>query len=71
VYGTLCACCDDNSRAVFHPLCVMSSIRVLYFSSFSRIFSGGNLSLQYVNSTNWIVTVGVGVCGGGDDHVGG
>jgi hypothetical protein len=52
------------SRAVFHPLCAISSIRVLYFSYFSRILSGGNQSLQYVNSTNWIVTVGVGACRG-------
>jgi hypothetical protein len=37
----------------------------LYFSYFSNIFSRGNLTLQYVNSTNWIVTVGVGACGGG------
>jgi hypothetical protein len=54
------------SGAVFHLLCAMSSIRVLYFSSFSRIFSGGNRSLQYVNSTNCIFIDGVGDCGGGD-----
>jgi hypothetical protein len=42
------------SGAVFHPLCAISSIRVLYFSSFFRILSGRNRSLQYVNSTNWI-----------------
>jgi hypothetical protein len=30
--------------AVFHPLCAISSIRFLYFSSFSRILFGGNWS---------------------------
>jgi hypothetical protein len=53
------------SGVVFHPLCAMSFIRIFYFSYFSNIFSRGNLTLQYVNSTNWIVTVGVGACGGG------
>jgi hypothetical protein len=42
----------------------MSSIRGADFLFHSTIFFGGNLSLQYVNLTNWMVILHVG-CGGG------
>jgi hypothetical protein len=51
--------------AVDHPRCWISIIRGAYFLSFSIIFSSGNLSLQYVNSTNCMVMLGVGCEGGG------
>jgi hypothetical protein len=53
------------SGAICQPRFRMSFIRFAYFVSFSIIFSGGNLSLQYVNSMNWIVTVELGCVGGG------
>jgi hypothetical protein len=51
--------------AVFHTCRLMSSISGLYFISLSIILSRENLSLQYVNLTNWMVTSCVGSCGGG------
>jgi hypothetical protein len=42
----------------------MSSIRPLYFTIFSFILSSEYLSLQYVNSINCTVSVGLGWIGG-------
>jgi hypothetical protein len=49
-----------KSGSTFHPLALMSSIRPLYFIVFSSILSGEYLSLQYVNSMNCTVNVGLG-----------
>jgi hypothetical protein len=46
--------------AIIHSLFLMFSIRDAYLVSFSMIFSGTNLLLQYVNSINWMVIYGVG-----------
>jgi hypothetical protein len=51
--------------AVFHPCRSISSISGLYFVSLSIIFSEENLPLQYVNSTNCMVTSYIGCCGEG------
>jgi hypothetical protein len=42
----------------------MSSMSPCYFFVFSWILSGEYLSLQYVNSINCIVSVGLGPVGG-------
>jgi hypothetical protein len=42
----------------------MSSIRPSYFTVFSSIFSSEYLSLQYVNSINCTISVGLGWFGG-------
>ena len=41
------------------PHFLISSIGFGYFVYFSSIFFGGNLLLQYVNSMNWIMNVGL------------
>jgi hypothetical protein len=46
--------------ATVQPSLRMPFSRGAYLVSFSTIFSGGNQSLQYVNSTYWIVIYGVG-----------
>jgi hypothetical protein len=51
-------------ESTFHPLALMSSIRPSYFIIFSSILSGKYLSLQYVNSMNCAVSVGLGWFGG-------
>jgi hypothetical protein len=53
-----------RSGSTFHPLALMSSIRPSYFILFSSILSSEYLSLQYVNSMNCTVNVGVGWFGG-------
>jgi hypothetical protein len=53
-----------KSGSTFHPLALISSIRPSYFAIFSSILSGEYLSLQYVNSMNCIVNVGLGWFGG-------
>jgi hypothetical protein len=49
-----------RSGSTFHPLALMSSIRPSYFIVFSSILSGEYLSLQYVNSMNYTLNVGLG-----------
>jgi hypothetical protein len=51
---------STRSGSTFHPLALMSSIRPSYFTVFSFILSGEYLSLQYVNSMNCTVNVGLG-----------
>jgi hypothetical protein len=51
---------STRSGSTFHPLALMSSIRPSYFAIFSFILSGEYLSLQYVNSMNCTVNVGLG-----------
>jgi hypothetical protein len=53
-----------KSGSTFHSLVLMSSIRPSYFTIFSSILSGEYLSLQYVNSMNCTVSVGLGWFGG-------
>jgi hypothetical protein len=55
---------STKSRSTFHPLALISSIKPSYFNVFSFILSGEYLSLQYVNSMNCIVSVGLGWFGG-------
>jgi hypothetical protein len=55
---------STRSGSTFHPLALMSSIRPLYFTIFSFILLGEYLSLQYVNSINCTVSVGLGWFGG-------
>jgi hypothetical protein len=55
---------STRSGSTFHPLALMSSIRPSYFAVFSFILSGEYLSLQYVNSMNCTVSVGLGWFGG-------
>ena len=45
------------SGSVFHPRAAMFSISGLYFLSLASSVSGENLSLQYVNSMNCMVSV--------------
>ena len=45
------------SGSTSHPLLVMLSISGWYFSIFLTIVLGENLSLQYVNSMNCILTL--------------
>jgi hypothetical protein len=52
------------SGSTFHPLALMSSMRPSYFIIFSFILSGEYLSLQYVNSMNCTVSIGLGWFGG-------
>jgi hypothetical protein len=53
-----------KSGSTFHPLALMSSISLSYFIVFASIWSGEYLSLQYVNSMNCTVNVGLGWFGG-------
>jgi hypothetical protein len=55
-----------NTRrgSTFHSLVLISSIRPLYFTNFSFILSGEYLLLQYVNSMNCTINVGLGWFGG-------
>jgi hypothetical protein len=53
-----------RSGSTFHPLVLMSSIRPSYLTIFSFILSVEYLSLQYVNSMNCTVNVGLGWFGG-------
>jgi hypothetical protein len=53
-----------NSGSTFHPLALMSSIRPSYLTIFPSILSGEYLSLQYVNSMNCTIIVGLGWFGG-------
>jgi hypothetical protein len=55
---------STRSWSTFHPLALLSSIRPLYFTVFSFILSGEYLSLQYVNSMNYTINVGLGWFGG-------
>jgi hypothetical protein len=55
-----------KSGSTFHPLALMSSIRPSYFIVFYSILFGEYLSLQYVNSINYIVNVGLGWYGGSE-----
>jgi hypothetical protein len=55
---------STRSGSTFHPLALMSSIRSSYFAIFSFILSSEYLSLQYVNSMNCTVNVGLGWFGG-------
>ena len=50
--------------STFHSLALMSSIRPSYFIGFLFIFSGEYLLLQYVNSMNCTINVGLGWFGG-------
>jgi hypothetical protein len=52
------------SGSTFQPLALMSLIKPKYLSVFCWILSGEYLSLQYVNSMNCTVSVGLGPCGG-------
>jgi hypothetical protein len=52
------------SGSTFQPLALMSLIKPKYLSVFSWILSREYLSLQYVNSMNCTVSVGLGPCGG-------
>ena len=54
------------SGSTFHPLFLMLSISVWYFSSFRVVVSRENLSLQYVNSINCILRLLLGSTGGFD-----
>ena len=49
-----------KSGSTFHPLALMSSISLSYFIDFSFILFGEYLSLQYVNSMNCTINVGLG-----------
>jgi hypothetical protein len=53
-----------KSGSTFHPLALMSSISLSYFTVFSSILSSEYLLLQYVNSMNCTVNVGLGWFGG-------
>jgi hypothetical protein len=53
-----------RSGSIFHLLALMSLIRPSYFTVFSSILSGEYLSLQYINSINCTVNVGLGWFGG-------
>jgi hypothetical protein len=55
---------STRSGSTFHSLALMSSIRPSYFTVFLFILSGEYLLLQYVNSMNCIVNVGLGWFGG-------
>jgi hypothetical protein len=50
---------STRSGSTFHPLALMSSIRPLYFTVFPFILSNEYLSLQYVNSINCTLSVGL------------
>jgi hypothetical protein len=52
------------SGSTFQPLALMSLIKPKYLSVFFWILSGEYLSLQYVNSMNCTVSVGLDPCGG-------
>ena len=52
------------SGSTVHPLALMSSIRPLYLTVFSSILFVEYLLLQYVNSMNCSVNVGLGWFGG-------
>jgi hypothetical protein len=52
------------SGSTFQPLALMSFIKPKYLSFFSWILSGEYLSLQYVNSMNYTISVELGPCGG-------
>ena len=45
------------SRSIFQPRAAMLSISGLYLFFFASSVAGENLSLQYVNSMNCMVTV--------------
>jgi hypothetical protein len=53
-----------SSSPTFQLLALMSLISPGYLSVFSWILSGEYLSLQYVNSMNYTVSVWLGPCGG-------
>jgi hypothetical protein len=55
---------STRSGSTFHPLALMSSIRPSYFTIFSFILFSEYLSLQYMNSMNCTVNVGLGWFGG-------
>ena len=54
------------SGSTFHRLFLMLSISTWYFSSFRKIISGKNLSLEYVNSMNCILRLLLGFIDGFD-----
>ena len=54
-----------NKGATIHPRFAMSLMRGSYFVCLFVILSGGNLSWQYVNSTNCIMLDGCGSVGCG------
>ena len=49
------------SSSIFQPLLVMLSMSGWYFAILRVMVSGENLSLQYVNSINWILRLFSGV----------
>jgi hypothetical protein len=51
---------STRSGSTFQPLVLMSSIRPWYFFVFSLILSSECLSLQYVNSINYTISIGLG-----------
>jgi hypothetical protein len=51
---------STRSGSTFQPLVLMSSIRPGYFFVFSLILSSECLSLQYVNSINYTISIGLG-----------
>jgi hypothetical protein len=56
---------NSMSGATFQPFAVMLSMSGWYFVVFLSRVTAANLSLQYVNSMNCMVILGVGVSGGG------
>ena len=56
---------NTMSGVTFHPLAMMLLMSNWYFVVFLSRVSLENLSLQYVNSINCMVTSSVGVYGGG------
>ena len=59
------------SGATFHPLVMMLLMSGWYFVVFLLSDSAANLSLQYVNSMNCIVSSSAGVSGWGGGCTGG
>ena len=56
---------NTTSGATFHPLVIMLLMSGWYFMVFMSRASAVNMSLQYVNSMNYMVILVVGVYGGG------
>ena len=56
---------NTMSGATFHPLVLMLMMSNWYFMVFLSRVSASNMSLQYVNSINCMVSFGAGVSRGG------
>ena len=54
------------SKSTFHPLLIILYVSGLIFSIFMIIVLYGILSLQYVNSMNYVVRLSLGSISGGD-----